>query len=150
MFLSLDGTFWVQLVSFGIFLALLDALFLKPVGAAIVKRRAYIDGVKGDLERFEREASGLRSTASEERGAARRAADERILKARADADAKAAAIAADASARAQSVTTASQAVAATELATARVGIDDRSRELAGTLLTRVLGTPPAAPPERRP
>jgi F0F1-type ATP synthase membrane subunit b/b' len=40
MFLSLDGTFWFQLVNFAIFFAILNVVFLRPVGEAIKKRRA--------------------------------------------------------------------------------------------------------------
>jgi F0F1-type ATP synthase membrane subunit b/b' len=70
MFLSLDGTFWIQLVNFAIFFALLNVLFLRPVGAAIRKRRAYIDSVKSDLEHSLQGTRELRARAeSERRGA---------------------------------------------------------------------------------
>ena len=45
MFLSLDGTFWIQLINFAIFFAILNVVFMRPVGEAIKKRRAYIDSV---------------------------------------------------------------------------------------------------------
>ena len=45
MFLRIDGTFFVQLVNFAIFFAVLNVVFLKPVGAAIRKRREYIESV---------------------------------------------------------------------------------------------------------
>jgi len=38
-FLSVDGTLVVQLINFAIFFAVLNVVFLKPVAAAIRKRR---------------------------------------------------------------------------------------------------------------
>jgi len=49
MLLALDGTLVVQLINFLVFLVVLNAIFLKPVGAAIARRRAYIDGVSHDI-----------------------------------------------------------------------------------------------------
>ncbi len=54
MFLSLDGTLFVQLVNFAIFFALLNVVFLRPVGRAIAKRREYINSLVSDYERIRR------------------------------------------------------------------------------------------------
>ncbi len=56
MFLSLDGTLVVQLLNFAIFFALLNVVFLRPVAAAIHKRRQYIDGLVSDYDRYQAEA----------------------------------------------------------------------------------------------
>ena len=72
MFLSLDGTVVIQLINFVIFFALLNIVFLRPVGAAIKRRREYINGVQSGYERYAREAAGLRASANERRAAARR------------------------------------------------------------------------------
>ncbi len=60
MFLSLDGTVFVQLINFAIFFALLNVLFLRPVGRAIAKRRAYIDNLVSDYDRYQETARSLR------------------------------------------------------------------------------------------
>ena len=59
MLLSLDGTLVVQLINFLIFLVVLNAIFLKPVGEAIAKRRAYIDGVARDIQVIRKLDAGL-------------------------------------------------------------------------------------------
>ena len=43
--LNLNATLIVQLVNFIVFLAILNVIFFRPVGAAIAKRRAYLDGL---------------------------------------------------------------------------------------------------------
>ena len=42
-----------------IFFAILNFVFLRPVGEAIRKRREYIDGVKGDYDRYRHQIEGL-------------------------------------------------------------------------------------------
>ena len=95
MLLSLDGTLVVQLVNFIVFLVILNAIFLKPVGSAIAKRRAYIDGVGADIAQFEADLKSLHLQADEKRSAARRAADATVGESRANAQAEAASIVAD-------------------------------------------------------
>src|ERR1700722_420412 len=68
-FLSLDGTFWVQLINFGIFFVILKFVFLDPVGRAIAQRRAYIDGVQHAYDQYRREARELRTEADQKRAA---------------------------------------------------------------------------------
>ena len=89
MFLQLDGTFWVQLVNFAIFFAILNVVFLRPVGEAIRKRRAHIEGVLNDNERYAREARALRTEAESKRTDARREAHEYFTASRAEAGAEA-------------------------------------------------------------
>ena len=85
MFLSLDGTVWIQLINFVVFFAVLNVVFLRPVGDAIRKRRAYIEGVKNDTEWALSQARELRAQAEQQRAGARRAAAERFSEARTQA-----------------------------------------------------------------
>src|SRR5579864_4686598 len=94
MFLSIDGTFWIQLLNFAIFFVILNAVFLRPVGAAIRKRREYIDGVKNDFERYRAEVKSLHDEAEAKRAQARREADEVLAKARGSTESEAAELAA--------------------------------------------------------
>ena len=139
MLLSLDGTLVVQLVNFVIFLAILNAIFLKPVGAAIAKRRAYIDGVAADIEKFEAERKTLASEADEARAAARRAADAVIGQARSAAQGEAAEIVADHQVQANAIVAEAQATVALEIAQARLGERDVVESLARTMLERAVG-----------
>ena len=64
MFIIPDlNTLIVQLINFAIFFALLNVLFLRPVGKAIRKRREYIDGVVNDYANYQAEAKTLREQA---------------------------------------------------------------------------------------
>ena len=67
MLFSFDGTFVVQLINFAIFFALLNVLFLRPVGKAVAQRRAYLDGLVGGYEKAQSEANALRREAEEVR-----------------------------------------------------------------------------------
>src|ERR1700733_7531768 len=80
--LSLDGTLVVQLVNFIVFLAILNVIFFKPVGAAIARRRAFIDGLRHDIEQYHVEAKSLRGQAEARRAAAAREAGEGCARAR--------------------------------------------------------------------
>lgn len=84
MFLALDGTFWIQLVSFVVFYAVLNVVFLRPVSAAIRKRREYINGVTRDYDIYQAEANVLRQQAEGLRAQARRAAEQTIAQSRAE------------------------------------------------------------------
>ncbi|MGD0474786.1 MAG: hypothetical protein ABSB70_16450 [Candidatus Velthaea sp.] len=144
MLLSLDGTLVVQLVNFLVFLVVLNAIFLKPVGAAIAKRRAYIDGVSRDIEQYEADIKLLRAQAEERRAAARREADGVIAQARSQGQAEAAAISADFTARAAQIAHEAQTAVAGEIAHARAGEQQIVETLADTLLNRALGPAVAA------
>ncbi len=139
MFLSVDGTFWVQLLNFAIFIALLDVVFLKPVGAALKKRREYIDSVKNDLERFERQSRELRGEADGRRAAARRKAEEAIVGARGAAEADADRIVAVATERASSVAEDARRTVEREYEAAKANEGALSEALAKTLLDRATG-----------
>jgi F-type H+-transporting ATPase subunit b len=138
MFLSLDGTAIVQLINFAIFLALLNVVFLRPVGRAIAKRRAYIDSLVSDYERYQEKARSLREEAAAIRAEARRNAEHRVATARAGASNEAAEMSSRYAQRARSMTEEAQTTAQMELETARAGEGEAVRRLANVMLDRVL------------
>jgi F0F1-type ATP synthase membrane subunit b/b' len=140
MFLSIDGTFWIQLVNFAIFFAILNAVFLRPVGAAIRKRREYIDGVKSDFERYTAESRSLQAGAEAKRAQARREAEETLAKARAGAESEALALAATFTERANAIADDARARVETELRAAREREAELAKTLAGELLERAIGS----------
>lgn len=137
--LSLDGTLVVQLVNFVVFLAILNVIFMKPVGAAIARRRAYIDGLKHDFEHLQVDANDLRSQAEARRLTARREADEVVAKARVAAAQEADATVAAAQGRAAEVTARAHADVAKEVSTARSQEHRVVDALAGEMVSRALG-----------
>lgn len=139
MFLSLDGTFWFQLINFAIFFAILNGVFLRPVGEAIKKRRAHIDGVQSDYERYTHQIDTLRSDADGRRAAARRAAEETVAKARAAAEREAHTIVETETAAAQAIADQARATVALEVDAAKAREPELSQSLAQTLLERALG-----------
>jgi len=141
MFLTVDGTLWVQLVNFAIFFALLNVLFLRPVGEAIRKRRAFIDKVHGDYDAAMKSLREARGEADQKRGAARRQADEVIARTRVSAENEAAAIVTAQTLEAQTITDLARATVATEMATARARSNQLAASLADTLLERAVGEP---------
>jgi F-type H+-transporting ATPase subunit b len=139
MLLSLDGTLFVQLVNFIIFLIILNAIFLKPVGSAIAARRAYIDKVGADIAQFEYDLKSLRVQADERRAAARRKADATVAAARAQAQNEAATIIADHQEQAGAIIAEAQATAGLELAQARTSGAAVVDALAREMLERAVG-----------
>lgn len=138
MFLALDGTFVVQLINFAIFFAILNVVFLRPVGKAIAKRREYINSVTSDYERYQTEGSSLRAQAETIRAGARREAEAAITKARAQASNEAAQIATEYSQRAaQIVQTANETVEG-EMQAARASQPQLASELANLVVERTL------------
>ncbi len=139
MFLSLDGTFWFQLFNFAVFYAILNVVFLRPVGNAIKERRAHIDGVHSDCDRYEHQFSSLTSKADQKRAAARREADETIARARAEADREAETIAQEQGAAAEALALEAREIVEAEIATAKTRESELSQALARTLLERAVG-----------
>lgn len=138
MFLSLDGTLVVQLINFAIFFALLNVVFLRPVGRAIVKRRDYINGLVADYDRYQDEAQKLREEAETIRAAARRKAEQNVAAARAAASNEAAEISTRYAQQARSAIEDAQAAAAAELDKARAAEGEAVRRLADFMLDRVI------------
>ena len=138
MFLSLDGTLVVQLINFAIFFALLNVVFLRPVGRAIVKRRAYIDGLVADYDRYQDEARMLREEAEAIRSVARRKAEQNVAAVRAAASNEAAEISGRYARETKSTIEAAQSTVAAELENARAGEREAVRRLADAMLDRVI------------
>jgi F-type H+-transporting ATPase subunit b len=138
MFLELDGTFWIQLVNFAIFFAILNVVFLRPVGRAIKERREYIEGVKAECDRATREAGELRTASEERRAAARREALERIGTQRAKAQNEAEAIAQDYGSKASGIAADARATVEREVADARMRENELATGLGDALLQRAL------------
>ena len=138
MFLSLDGTLFVQLINFAIFFALLNVLFLRPVGRAIAKRRAYIDTLVSDYDRYQEMARSLREEAAAIRAEARRNAEHRVATARAAASNEAAEMSSRYAEQVRNIAEDAQKTARAELETARAGEKEAVRRLADVMLERVL------------
>jgi F-type H+-transporting ATPase subunit b len=137
-FLSVDWTLVIQLLNFAIFFAVLNVVFLRPVGQAIAKRRAYINGLVADYDRYQEEARDLRAQAEGVRAAARREAEHRLGAARATASNDAAAMATEYGRRAQSIVEEAQKTARGELEAARAGENETARRLAELMLERII------------
>lgn len=138
MFLSVDGTFFVQLINFAIFFVILRLVFLRTVGKAIADRRAYIEGLNTDYERYQGEAASARMQAESIRAAARREAEAALAKTRANASNKAAEIAGEYNAQAAAEVERARQTVQTELVDARASQPKAVEELAGLVLSRTL------------
>jgi F-type H+-transporting ATPase subunit b len=139
MFLSLDGTFLIQLINFAIFFALLNVLFLRPVGVKIKQRREYINGVVSDYAKYQSEANALREQAERVRAEARREAEQKIAKARSDASNKTAEMGAQYAAQAQATVEEAQQKANGELESARASGAQLVSRLSDLMVERTLG-----------
>lgn len=140
MFLKLDGTFWVQIINFVVFYALLDVVFLRAVRAAIAKRRAFIDGIQSEYDQAMRDIVSLKSGSELQKAVNRRAIEEHFVKMRAEASDEASLITARASALAHDRIGKAQTTVATEMASASQRLDGLADGLASSLLGRVLET----------
>ncbi|MEO9170629.1 MAG: ATP synthase F0 subunit B [Candidatus Baltobacteraceae bacterium] len=138
MFLSTDGTFWVQLINFAIFFVVLNWIFLRPVGAAIAKRRAYIESLTSDYDRAQAEGTELRNRAEAIRTDARREAEAAVVRNRADAQNEAAQITSDSAARASNIVEDAHRVVEGELAAVRPQQDALAVQLAHNILGKIV------------
>ncbi|MBV8245277.1 MAG: hypothetical protein JOZ38_05120 [Candidatus Eremiobacteraeota bacterium] len=138
MFLSLDGTFWVQLANFVIFFALLNAIFLRPVGNAIAKRRQYIKSVTVDYDRYCEEAAQFQAQADAIRAAARREAEQLLHRTRGETSNETAQIAGEYGRRAAETIAAAHATVQTELNEARAHEDRLVGDLATEMAERAV------------
>src|SRR5579863_9993648 len=118
-FLSVDGTLVVQLINFAIFFAVLNVVFLRPVAAAIRRRREYIYSLVSDYDRYQAEARSLRAAAASVRSDARREAENRVAAARARTSNDAAELSSRYAAQAQAVADEAQRTAQAEFEAAR-------------------------------
>jgi F-type H+-transporting ATPase subunit b len=138
MFLSIDGTFWVQLLNFAIFFALLNVLFLRPVSRAIVARRQHINGVLADYEKYQSEANALRAQGEQLRVQARRDAEQTIAAKRAEASNATADLAARYATTVQTIVEEAHREASGELEAARAGARSQVEQLASLVADRTL------------
>jgi F-type H+-transporting ATPase subunit b len=137
-FLCVDGTLVVQLINFAIFFAVLNVVFLRPVAAAIARRREYIKSLVSDYDRYQAEAQSLRAEAEAVRAAARREAEHRVAAARARGSNEAAETSSRYARQAQSIVEEARRTAQAELDAARAGEAEAVRSLAGLMLDRVI------------
>jgi F-type H+-transporting ATPase subunit b len=144
LFLQIDATLIVQVVNFVLFIVLLNIVFLRPVGAAIAKRRAYIDGLARDIEAGEAEVRSARGAAEERRAAARREAEATIAKARVAAQDEATEIVAGYQQRATRIVEEAHREVGAEMTAARAGEDQIVESIAQTMLERAIGPGAAA------
>jgi F0F1-type ATP synthase membrane subunit b/b' len=138
-FLSID---WqdvlVQLINFAIFFAILNVIFLRPVSAAIRRRRAYINSLVSDYDEYQAQAKSLREQAEGVRAAARLEAEHRLAAARAAGSNEAAELATRYSQQVTSIVGEAQRSAQRELDEARVGESAAARSVADFMLARVI------------
>lgn len=137
-FLSVNGTLVVQLINFAIFFAVLNVVFLRPVAAAIRRRREYINSLVSDYDRYQAEARSLRAQAEAIRSDARREAENRVAAGRARASNEAAELSGRYAQQAQAIVEQAQHKAQDEFDTARGGEDEAVRGLADFMLDRVI------------
>lgn len=137
-FLKLDGTFWMQLINFAIFFVILNAVFLKPVGRAISKRRAYITSLTTDYDRYMQQVRELTAQAESKRAAARRDAEVTLSKTRAAIADETADMAARYAAQVHATVEAARQTVLAEIQAARQGEDSVASVLADLMLQRVL------------
>ena len=137
-FLSVDGTFFVQLLNFVIFFAILNVVFMRPVARAIAKRREYINSVTADYDRYQAEGNALRTQADSIRAAARREAEQLAAQARAEASNESARLASDYSERAAAEIRQAHETVESELNVARADQPRTVRELAEEIFSRAV------------
>jgi len=138
MFLSLDGTFWVQLINFAIFYAILYVVFLRPVQRAIAKRREYIEGLTHEYDRAQAQASELRAQAEQVRADARREADHLVAAARNEGGNEAAKLASDYGARVQAIVEGAHRTVESEVEAVRPRERAIAQDLADSIVGRLL------------
>lgn len=138
-FLSLDGTLVVQIVNFVVFIVLLNVVFLKPVGAALAKRRAYLDELAREVEAGQAEVTGIRARADEARAAARREADAALAERRAVSQSEAQSALDEFRAQADAITARAQADVQREVASARAREGEIVDALAREMVDRAVG-----------
>ncbi|HEY5339543.1 MAG TPA: ATP synthase F0 subunit B [Candidatus Aquilonibacter sp.] len=141
MFLQLDGTFFAQLINFAIFFALLNLVFLRPVSAAIRKRREYINSVTSDYDTYQGQAKTLRARAESVRAAARREAEASITQSRAAASNTTAELATSYGAQVASTIEAATKTVAGELDQARTNESMLVAQLSDLMLARTIAEP---------
>ncbi len=138
-FLSLDGTFWMQIINFFIFYWILNVVYIKPASAALRKRRAYIDSVIAEYDRACRTVAELRAQAEEKLAEGRREGDHLAATIRGEAMQRAEKVMAKAQAEFTQIVEEAQATAERETEAARARADSLAKDLANDMLRRTIG-----------
>lgn len=138
-FLSLDGTFWIQIINFFIFYWILNIVYIKPASAALRKRREYIDSVVNEYDAARRALAQLRAQADEKLAAGRRDGDQAAATIRSEAMRRAEEIMEKAQSEFSTIVEEAQATVERESTAARARADALARELAEGMLSRTVG-----------
>jgi F-type H+-transporting ATPase subunit b len=138
-FLSLDGTFWVQIINFFIFYWILNIVYIKPASAALRERRKYIDSVINEYDAACRTAAELRAQADEKLAEGRREGEHLAATIRSEAMQRAEKLMAKAQAEFTQIVEEAQATAERETEAARAQADSLAKDLANDMLRRTIG-----------
>ena len=138
-FLSIDGTFWLQIINFFIFYWILNIVYIRPASAALRKRREYIDSVVAEFDAARKTAAQLRAQADERLAEGRRDGDHAAATIRSEAMQRAEEIATKAQAEFSALVEEAQKTAERETAAARLHADKLAKELADNMLSRTVG-----------
>jgi F0F1-type ATP synthase membrane subunit b/b' len=139
MFLKLDGTFWIQIINFFIFYAILNMVYIKPASAALRKRRAYIDSVHNEYEEALREVDELKNESDNKRAEGRREGDHIAATIRGEAMKQAEEIVAKAQAEFARIVEESETKVHREMSVARAEEHRLVQELAEDMVARAVG-----------
>jgi F0F1-type ATP synthase membrane subunit b/b' len=139
-FLQLDGTFWLQIINFFIFYAILNVVYIKPAAEALRKRRGYIDSVQAEYEAARRTLAELKAQADELHAEGRREGDHLAATIRNEAMRRAEEIVAKAQNESMTIIDSALSRVEGELNAARAARYRLANELADTMLQRVVGT----------
>ena len=139
MLLTLDGTFFAQILNFVVFWMLLNWLFIAPTRRAIEARQRAIAKFHADAEAARAQARGLEAEAAGLLDAARRRTDEIMREGAAKAAASAKEIERLAAEEAAATVALAQAKVATERSDAAAKQGVFVNELARSMAQRALG-----------
>jgi F0F1-type ATP synthase membrane subunit b/b' len=140
MFLKLDGTFWIQIINFFIFYAILNVVYIKPASAALRKRREYIDSVHSEYEAALREIEELKSESDNKRAEGRREGDHVAATIRNEAMKQAEEIVSKAQTEFSRIVEESETKIHRELSLARAEEHRLVQELASEMVARTVGS----------
>jgi F0F1-type ATP synthase membrane subunit b/b' len=140
MFLKLDGTFWIQIINFFIFYAILNVVYIKPASAALRKRREYIDSVHNEYEAALREVEELKNESDNKRAEGRREGDHVAATIRNEAMKQAEEIVSKAQAEFSRIVEESETKIHRELSVARAEEHRLVQELADEMVARTVGS----------
>jgi|SRR5579872_3116641 len=139
MLLSLDGTLVVQVINFGIFYLILNAVFIAPTRKARMERYERLRKIEEETETLVKQARRIRAETAAFLAAAYREADARISRAEAEANRRAGEIVAAAYADAKAKAEEARKIVESEMQAIQAARSRNIDELASLMLGRVLG-----------